>query len=409
MLSPGEVFDRIVHRQRGAGRRVALDEAAGDDGAQGEHWEAIALPRSAVAPDRLRRGDLVVQRALGEGKLACLRVVGEDVQTRTLYAADGLIRADTLVLRRMVAEEGDKSFLRWSPGTRAERFPPRGKDARKGKAFFESDAVKGIGPPADWNTREDAMVAELLAGNMPGVLLRWVEIELSVSTGGRTIEGAVKVLPDYLAIGDDDGYVYAPLDAVSAQKVADAFDCVLPTARICHAIYKQCDARHRLGALARDYYKKDSERTIAPRRWAQDSTSSYVEHSEAIRAKMADAKIKPGELVAGHKKDVVIAQRLHTDSNKIAFHGFYDAQGYPHEPCHESKKPLGQCVVDVPVLAHSRRFSDYSQGVRLVHPTMVVDGQNRAVTDVLADKELAMLISSEGVVNPPRIPKTRKG
>jgi hypothetical protein len=58
-------------------------------------------------------------------------------------------------------------------------------------------------------------------------------------------------------------------------------------------------------------------------------------------------------------------------------------------------------------LAHEPSFADYSQGVRLVHPMMTVDGTSMAVRDVLADPVLHPLLSNEGPVKKPRIPGKR--
>src|SRR5262245_43557646 len=290
----------------------------------------------------------------------------------------------------------------------ATKIPPRPAGAMSGHAFMET--IKGEGPPADWVAREKAIMNALLSGNMPGKLLRWERINLTYTKDGRTITGSVDVLPDYLAVGSDDDFVHAPLDPVSAQLVADKFDTILPTAKICHAIYLQTASKNRINAIERDYFKRDADRTVARRGRAQTSSAAYLEHSEAIQAKMKTAGIAAGELVAGHKKDVVIAKRLHADQEKIAFHGFYDPAGYPHEPCYENSagRPQPSCNKESPTLAHSRRFSDYSQGVRLVHPWMVVNGERKMVADVLADPDLSSLISTEGPIVPARIPRTTK-
>ena len=91
--------------------------------------------------------------------------------------------------------------------------------------------------------------------------------------------------------------------------------------------------------------------------------------------------------------------------SRPAFHGFYDSKGYPHEPCYENadRKPKPSCDKDSPTVAHHRRFSDYSQGVRLVHPQMEIDGVPHLVADVLTDKKLCKLIA-EGQIDPPRVP-----
>jgi hypothetical protein len=64
-------------------------------------WQVIALPRAATPPELLCPGDIVVQLAVGDARLARLRVLGTDVEVRTLYGLDRLIRPDTLIIRRM--------------------------------------------------------------------------------------------------------------------------------------------------------------------------------------------------------------------------------------------------------------------------------------------------------------------
>jgi hypothetical protein len=64
-----------------------------------EGWGVVASPRSFTHPSTLRRYDVVVQRAMGDGKLAFIRVLGQDIDVSDLYGPGGLIRADTLVLR----------------------------------------------------------------------------------------------------------------------------------------------------------------------------------------------------------------------------------------------------------------------------------------------------------------------
>lgn len=408
------LFDGVVFR--GASPNALVP--ASDEGAE---WEAVALPRSTTCRCHLPPGALVVERALGENQLASMRVLGEDIQVDELYGVDGRIRESVLVVARREQGPGspglveaspdqtaeDQSFLRWSPDARAYYFPPRDAAAPGGHAFMAATGAEAKPTPAEWTRREDAMVKQLLAGNMPDKLLRWVTIGLTYKDKTRTIKATLQVLPDYLSIGHDTDFVHVPLDPVSAQLVADRFDCILPTARICHAIYSQ--ATYPLKALNRDYFNTGPDR-IAPKGRAQTSTAAYIEHSDAVQAQMKKAGITLGDLVAGHKKDVVIARSLHGNIERIAFQGFYDKNGYPFEPCYENPegKPKPSCAKDLPTLAHNRRFADYAQGVRLVHPWMMVDGTKMAVADVLADPALSYVISAEGPIVPPRIPKTVK-
>jgi hypothetical protein len=284
------------------------------------------------------------------------------------------------------------------------RLPPRMSGAPTGSAFMVTIAGDRAPGAAEWTRREEAMIAQLLAGNMPDWLRQWVTIEVQASSPNVK----VRVLPDYLCVGDMTDYRHVPLDQHSAQRVADSFGACLPTAKICHAIYRATPPGQRIVAIKRDYYITPwTKRTLIRQNWAQTSTSAYNEHSLAIQNAMTGAGINRGQLVSGHKKDVILASGLHRQPRKIAFHGFYDARGYPAEPCYEVKGgPLPSCNKEAPTLAHPEgRFSDYSQGVRLVHPIMHIDGAIKLVKEVLVDPALSPLISSEGPINPPLIPR----
>jgi hypothetical protein len=283
-------------------------------------------------------------------------------------------------------------------------LPARSPSAPTGSAFMRSIWGERAPAAAEWTRREEAMIAQLLAGNMPGWLRQWLTIEVKASSPNVQ----VRVTPDYLCVGDDSDFRHLPLDQHSAQRVADSFGACLPTAKICHAIYLAAPAAQRIGAIPRDYSVTPwTRRKLIKKDWAQTSTAAYDEHSVAIQNAMTAGGIRPGQLVAGHKKDVVLSNRLHQQPRKIAFHGFYDARGYPFEPCYEVKGgPLPSCVKNVATLAHPEgRFSDYSQGVRLVHPIMHIDGALKLVREVLVDPALSPLISSEGRISPPRIPR----
>lgn len=95
-IDPARVFDQVV--QAGADPTPLLFEANED-----EVWEPVAQPNSLTPPDALKPGALVVTRALGDGRLAFLEVLGEDVQVESLYGDGNRIRADVLVLDRRSA------------------------------------------------------------------------------------------------------------------------------------------------------------------------------------------------------------------------------------------------------------------------------------------------------------------
>ena len=111
------VFDRIAYGREAVGE--VFFESDGDGPSAACPWEPVATPGSATPPELLRRGDLVVQRALGEGWLASTAVLGDDLEKSSLYGPEGLIRHDTLVLRP----------ARGGSAERAEPIPPLSPNA----------------------------------------------------------------------------------------------------------------------------------------------------------------------------------------------------------------------------------------------------------------------------------------
>ena len=118
----------------------------------------------------------------------------------------------------------------------------------------------------------------------------------------------------------------------------------------------------------------------------------FTNHNEIVRAQRnAVLDAHPlGALVAGHKKDVVVTARLNTVTNKIAIYGWHRlTNGLAIQPLY---------------LGHVAWWVDYSQCIRLVSQTMLVNGGKRLVADVLADPKVCGLISDEGAVTNARYP-----
>ncbi|MBN1609427.1 MAG: hypothetical protein JW940_22545 [Polyangiaceae bacterium] len=313
-----------------------------------------------------------------------------------------------------------------SAARRATRgnFPARPTESKKGRAFIAEmvDKDKDAGTkrpsiPVGWQARERAIYREIRRGNVPDALVRrLVTIDLPpITVASRTIGGSVKVMPDYLCVGDESDYVYVPMDPITAQRVAFELDMNLPTARICHAIYEaagRIDVKRQLRATffhfaGGSYTYTDDEGHTRTGRGEQNSTAAYVEHSSAIKERMAHRGLRLGDFVAGHKKDVILAQALHSNPMQIAFHGFYHpGNKKPVQPCVQSPGPGCEQRVSLGhTMEGGQRFSDYSQGVRLVSDDMIVDGKRWSMRKVLAHATLSKLISTEGRIVPPFIPE----
>ena len=124
---------------------------------------------------------------------------------------------------------------------------------------------------------------------------------------------------------------------------------------------------------------------------AMTSVPVFEQHNEMIYTQRSAQLIlhPPGTLVAGHKKDVVISGRLAGVTNKVAIYGWHQTNGVPIQPLY---------------LGHTEAWVDYSQGIRLVSQTMLVNGRDKPVAEVLADPKLCGLISDEGVITQARYP-----
>jgi len=85
----------------------------------------------------------------------------------------------------------------------------------------------------------------------------------------------------------------------------------------------------------------------------------------------------------------VISNALIARPGRVAIYGW-------QQPGGKNIQPLST--------VHENTYADYSHGVRLVDSTMVVDGVERPIAEVLRDPVLCKLVSGEGVIRDPRVP-----
>jgi hypothetical protein len=244
-------------------------------------------------------------------------------------------------------------------------LPPRSTNALAGDAFARKIT------PLDLGARDEEIASEFLAGNAPDFLRTFCSVNVTNISDGVTNVGTFFVAPDYLAIGSDTNYFLAPISPDTAQRIADKLGCILPTPKMVDAIYATAQVK-----LAPSPISPSAAMTTVP---------VFLEHNQTIWAqRMAFTNLYPlGTLVAGHKKDVVISRRLAVATNNIAIYGWQQTNGVPIQPL---------------FVGHAWWWVDYSQCIRLVSNTMLVNGKEKTVADVLADPKLCDLISNEGVV-----------
>ena len=244
-------------------------------------------------------------------------------------------------------------------------LPPRATNAPDG-----ADFIKMISP-LDFAAREQAVVGEVLAGNVPAFQRRLCPVTVTNVADGMTNIAVFFVTPDYLVVGSDEDYLLMPVSPNTAQRIADQLSCVLPTRKMVDAIYTAAEVK-----LAPSPIPPGPAMTTVP---------VFGQINEMIRTqRLANVSSHPlGALVAGHKKDVVISARLAAMTNKVAIYGWQQTNGTAIQPLYTG---------------HVAAWVDYSHGIRLVSQNMLVNGETKTVAEVLADPKLCGLISDEGVI-----------
>jgi hypothetical protein len=259
-------------------------------------------------------------------------------------------------------------------GIKMATFPGRSGDALGGNQFIQSIA------PGDNAKRDDLIIQELLKGNIPNFLRQLVSV--TVTEKNNTL--IYNVMPDYLALGSDTDYIRVPLSAPSAQKVADSFGCTLPTAKMSNQVWQAAAAKLPPKPMS-GRTSTIGGKTYSPQDFLKSKmtdTDSFAEHNRLIQEQLAEHK--PGELVAGHKKDVVISNQLASRPDKVAIHGLHNTKGQ---------------AIQGGFWGHDINYRDYSHGIRLIDRKATLNGKPiDLVKDILQNQEFAYLVSDEGAL-----------
>lgn len=237
--------------------------------------------------------------------------------------------------------------------------------------FVSCYAAQG---PSAW----EAAIAQLAreGGLLP---VTWYDVQLS---DGRH-HATARVSSDYFWIGDGQDNMLVPLTPTTAQTVANALGgLLLPTPKLVYETWRQAP-------------NKLSPTPMAPNRGA--NLDDYFRHSRAIDQQLGGRL----GLVSGHKKDVVVSNAY--QPGKVIIFGWYK----PTPDVFDNRLPMGDPArqpIQPLSNVHGAGYVDYSHGIRLVHPKMVVDGVERDTESVYTDPILSSLVSHEGPIRTPRYP-----
>lgn len=215
-----------------------------------------------------------------------------------------------------------------------------------------------------WAARDSFALQELLAGNMPAFLRKFVGVPVSItdSLTGKTIRAVFYAAPDYLGIGTDNDWARIHITPRAAQQVADRLDCFLPTRKMVDDIYRAATVK--LEPVPMYAYR--------------DSTPTMWQQHLIIEGQRRGRK----GLIAGIQKDVVISGRVSRDSrpDRVAIYGWHLPTGKPIQPLYTG---------------HIYWWVDYSQGIRLIYRKIKVEGKWMDYTEVLKDPRLQKLLCDE--------------
>jgi hypothetical protein len=244
-----------------------------------------------------------------------------------------------------------------------------------GKIPFRSSSMTGSQfakyvSAMDESLREQAILGQLLNGNIPDFLRRLTPIQLSRTfEDGKTAVATIFVMPDYLAIGSDRDFLRIPMGLYTALAVADRYGFILPTRRMVDAVFKQAAFRFAPDPL--------------PAGPQMRSTAYYSKHNRKIRDQRLAFGCPLEALVSGHKKDVVLTNRLTRSGGRVAIYGWHQPSGIPIQPL---------------TTVHRADYADYSHGIRLVGTTILLNGKSQPIFDVLENSRTAQILSDEGPI-----------
>lgn len=243
-------------------------------------------------------------------------------------------------------------------------LPVRPGNGIPGSEFFKS--IWNIGPTQQ---RDNLILQECLNGNMPGWLRNFKPI--TVEEKGNKL--TYFVAPDVLCVGNDVDYVRVCLNGYTAQTVCNSFNCILPTKKIADQIFLNADLKLMPTSMGANF--------------SMITTKTLYDHNSIIEKQRNGRNFT---LITGHKKDIVYSKHLLVDRSRLAIYGWF----MPHPTNGRAVQAIQGPTPNA--TSHDVLYQDYSQSVRLISRTAMLNGQPVDLHKVLLDRDLCYLISDEG-------------
>jgi len=220
----------------------------------------------------------------------------------------------------------------------------------------------------DLQARETEIFKAIDQGNIPAFMRHPIPVSFEDTLAGVPYMVTISVLPDYLCLGSDEDYFLMPMTPILAQRVMDRIGGILPTRKMVALIWKAASVK--------------LEPAPIPPSAAMVTMVVFDQHNNMVHYyRDAELELHPlGELVAGHKKDVILSNEIATNPRKVVIYGWQYPDG---------------TVIQQLYTGHVNWYADYSHGVRVVAAQCVVNDSAMLVADVLQDPLLYRLLSDE--------------
>jgi hypothetical protein len=252
---------------------------------------------------------------------------------------------------------------------------------------------------------DNALSAEygdyLLQGISDGVLVcDWAEVVSVIGSQTATLRVTEDAL--YVALSDETRF-RPQVSAALAQRCADALGALLPTSKILDLAYDQSfskltaqplDITPLLTAEERDYVAGIG----APHGGTRAALMPTKRMSQEYNARVEAERAQATGLVRDIGKAWLLSNALgYKAPGKIAVnYGFYATSTPTKYGPYRSAS--GHIVWQTRGTAHDAAHSDYSQTIQLVAAEVDIDGEPRALADLLGDVHDYHFVSDEGPI-----------
>jgi hypothetical protein len=212
--------------------------------------------------------------------------------------------------------------------------------------------------------RDDLVMAKICSDGLPEFMK--TPVEITVSENGNILK--YYATPDYICIGTDSNYVRMPIMAKTMRALCDKMNMALSTRKMVNQVWNAAQAKMIPSPNGPPYTE------------VMGSITKLLENENRIRLQLENVSL--GTLVSGIKKDVVNAKALTTAHDRLGIYGWIKKDSTPIQGLN--------CV------SHNAQYVDYSQTLRGISRTMLLNGNEVDFYDIIKDQNLCSLISDEG-------------